>query len=132
MKPTFLSQLPKSALTVVLVSMVAVLSFALFTATIGGDALGGRIENGRYYVRGGAKYVEVSLWVYVVSASLSLFASVGLLLIGNRVLRVLNDLGIMRSRRGLQLALNVLFAIVLGVIALCAVVTLVRAIGVAL
>lgn len=57
-------------------SVITLISFAIFSAVLGGDALNGKIENGHYYVcgvlrdaQGGVVYKEVSRSTYVTSAS---------------------------------------------------------------
>jgi len=48
-------------------AILNMLAFAVITSVIGGDAISGKIEDGRYYVSNRGKYTEVSQSVYTFS-----------------------------------------------------------------
>jgi|SRR5690242_20236968 len=113
MKPP-INNLPRGVLVTVSLSIIVLVSFAIFTASIGGDALDGKIENGHYFVRQGAPYKEVSFFQYIISAFLCLMASVAFFLLGNRVLYVLEIVGILKSKSALRICLNIFFGGICG------------------
>jgi len=136
MKHFSLPQLPQSFVWIVVSSVITLISFAAFTAALGGDALNGKIEEGHYYVRGvlrdsqgGVLYKEVSRSAYVASASLCLLASIAFFLIGNRVLHLLEKQGILKSEKKLRTVLNVFWGMIFGSVAIYSVVTIGRALS---
>ena len=125
-KQTLMPHVTPSFLWPFIVGIFAIVSFATFTTFVGGDALNGKIENGHFYVRMSPQYKEVSRFVYVLSASLCLFASSGLFLIGNRVLHILENIGFLTKRR-LKRLLNLFFGGLCGLIAICSISVIARA-----
>jgi hypothetical protein len=68
------------------VFFIAIINFALFLAIaqkIGGDAINGKVQNGRYYVSEHGKLTEVShgVWIYSQAHAISVFIThpIGLL-----------------------------------------------------
>ncbi len=53
--------------TPIILFFVVVFSFVALTLYIGGDALNGKVADGHYYVRAGARYKEVSRSTYIAS-----------------------------------------------------------------
>ena len=53
-------------MTLFFVAMVNFTVFWIASLILGGDAIGGKIDNGRYYLSNKGKYAEVShgVWVY--------------------------------------------------------------------
>ena len=66
--------------TTIVVSFIA---FVVISAIFGGDAVDGKIEDGRYYFRSHGEYTEVSRAAYVASAGyiMLLSARVGVVLV---------------------------------------------------
>lgn len=128
MKIYSLHQLPKSLLPLIVICVITIISFATFTAFIGGDALNGKIENGHFFVRQSVPYKEAPFSVYTASALLCFLASIAFFLLGNRILFTLEVIGILKSKPALRKTLNALFGAICGSIAIYSVLVIWRAV----
>ena len=69
---------PRRHLWISLALFLSFFSFFCLTMSIGGDAVSGDIYRGRFYVKMGGTYTQVSRGVYILSASLVAVMSVSI------------------------------------------------------
>ena len=102
MKQFTVNQVTRPILWRILLGFVAVASFAIFTAIVGGEAVSGKIEQGHYFISASSGLKEVSAAVYRVSAAMCLLASLGFFLVALGVLRLLQVQGFLDDRKALK------------------------------
>ena len=126
MKHPILPKLPRSITWPLCISVAPIALFAAFTVIVGGDALSGTIQHGHYFVRERSIYKEVSRVTFLLSATFSLLAAIGVFVIANRVLRFL-DLAEITSQKPLfRKLVNWFFAFGCGSLAIWSVCVIVR------
>ena len=113
-------------LLTLLTGFCLVITFALFAAALGGEALSGKSENGHYYIRGGRLFHEVSHAKYLLSGLTCFGASLGAFLIAHVVLGQIKKAGIIDGKNALATVLEIFFGLVCGYIGVYALIIVLR------
>ena len=103
---------PKRVLFWGIFSLTAFLLFLFQSLSLGGTAIGGKIEDGRTYVGVGEKVIAVGRLAYVCSALLSACWAVGFFFMIKELLDLIHRLKLFEMPRAMRVFMLLLFGLV--------------------